>query len=51
MRSSDFAGIFHLFKGKGSSLSLGALLKQFWKTFLLSAGYPFVDGILYPKYI
>jgi len=51
MRSSGFAAVSHLFKGKGFSLSLGALLKHFLQTIWLPAGYPFIDGILYPKYI
>lgn len=51
MRSTNFTGISPFLMGKDLFCVFGCIAKQFLQIFLLSADYPFIEGILCPKYI
>lgn len=51
IESANFAGISPFFRGKGLVCVFGYIARQFLQIFLLSAVYPFIEGMLHPKYI
>lgn len=51
MRSTNFTGISPFLMRNDLVYVFGCIAKQFLQIFLLSADYPFIEGILCPKYI